>query len=77
MFEAIQVKVLNRTQTGPRLCLYKARGYSSDTEKSTRGLKMFDGTSVANLSSSKERGESRWWDKNYHPTRNQDLLLDT
>lgn len=47
MFEVIQVKVLNRTQTGPRLCLYNARVYSSDTEKSTRGLKMFDGTSVA------------------------------
>lgn len=47
MFEVIQVKVLNRTQAGPRLCLYNVTGYSSDTEKSTRGLKMFDGTSVA------------------------------
>lgn len=58
MFEVIQVKVLNRTQTGPRLCLYNAWVYSTDTEKSTRGLKMFDGISVANLSSSKESGES-------------------
>lgn len=76
MHEIIQVKALKGTQTGPRLGLSNARVYSSDTEKSTRDLKMVDGISVSKLSS-KERGESRWWDKDYHPTWNQDLLLDT